>query len=107
MWEALVDADGRVAWGRRIALAPRPDKSYLGPGGLALDEQHQRAYVCVSRANRLAIVDLAQGREVGSIGVGVAPYAVVLDAGAVAGLRIELGRTSASTGRAQGGYAGT
>ena len=79
VWEALVDADGRVAWGRRIALAPRPDKSYLGPGGLTLDEQRQRAYVCVSRANRLAIVDLAQGREVGSIGVGVAPYAVVLD----------------------------
>jgi YVTN family beta-propeller protein len=78
--ELTVAADGTVAWGRRIALEARPDKSYPGAGGVALDPAGGFAYVCVSRGNRLAVVDLQAGREVAGIPVGVAPYAVALDA---------------------------
>jgi len=79
LWEASVAEDGRIAWTRKIALRPRRDKTYLGPGGIALDEERMRAYVCVSRTNSLAVVDLRTGRQTGDIAVGVAPYAVALD----------------------------
>jgi DNA-binding beta-propeller fold protein YncE len=76
--EANIAPNGSLSWGRKLAVAPRPDKSYSGLGGIALDEERKLAYVCVSRANRLAVIDLVAGREVGSIPVGVAPYTVIL-----------------------------
>ncbi len=79
IWEAKVGPDGKISWSRKIALQARPDKTYLGAGGIALDDEKNLAYVCISRANRLAVVDFTSGREVASIPVGVAPYAIVLD----------------------------
>lgn len=62
-----------VSHTRTIAL---PGGSY--PCGLALDAAGARAYVCLSVANTLAVVNLSSGAVLGQIPVGVAPWDVVL-----------------------------
>jgi YVTN family beta-propeller protein len=65
------------AWGRRIAL-PGPDQGSAYPCGVALHPDGRTALVALSRSNALAVVDLAEGRVVAQIPVGVAPYGVTL-----------------------------
>lgn len=77
LWEALVDAEGKAKWGRKIALPGPGGKGNPHVGGLALSSDEARAIVCLSRNNSLAIVDLAAGVLVREIPVGVAPYDVV------------------------------
>jgi len=48
------------------------------PSGIALSTNGATAYVCLSGANALAVVDLVGGSVTGLIDVGVAPYAVAL-----------------------------
>jgi autotransporter-associated beta strand protein/YVTN family beta-propeller protein len=66
-------ANGTVSFSRTIALAPGSD-----PCGLALSGDGATAYVCVSVANKLAVVDLASGAVSRQINVGIAPWNVAL-----------------------------
>ncbi len=66
-------ANGTVSFARTIGLASGSD-----PCGLALSGDGATAYVCLSIANQLAVVDLASGAVSQQIGVGIAPWNVVL-----------------------------
>ena len=84
LWEAKVGVDGILTWGRCVDLA--------GPGGdadgghasclwgIALSPDEKTIYVCLSRNNSLAVVDLDASKLVREIPVGVAPYDVLISA---------------------------
>lgn len=79
-------ADGSIEWLKPIAIEGtsehRKGDSY--PCGIALLGD-DRAAVCLSMNNTLAIVNLAQGKVEKQIDVGVAPYGVAVSAdGAIA-----------------------
>ena len=78
LWEALVASDGVASWGRKIALPGPGGKGNPHVGGFVLSHDETKAFVCLSRNNTLAIVDLAAGTVLKQIPVGVAPYDVVL-----------------------------
>lgn len=78
MWEALIGADGKVSWGKKIALPGPRGRGDSHAGGIALSIDEFKAYVCLSRNNSLGIVDLATGKLVKQIPVGVAPFDVAL-----------------------------
>ena len=76
--EAAVGDDGKLAWVRQITL-PGPDgKGASHATGIALASDGKRAFVCLSRNNSLAVVDLSTGKLVEEIPIGVAPFDVVL-----------------------------
>ena len=77
LWEAVVDAQGTATWGRKIVLPGPEGKGNSHVGGIALSPDETKAYVCLSRNNSLAIVDLVAGALLKEIPVGVAPYDVV------------------------------
>ena len=66
-------ASGTVSFSRTIALASGSD-----PCGLAISADGTKAYVCLSIANKLAVVDLTSGTVSQQISVGIAPWNVVL-----------------------------
>jgi YVTN family beta-propeller protein len=78
LWEALIDAQGVATWGRKIVLPGPGGKGNPQVAGVALSRDETRAYVCLSRNNTLAVVDLVSGTVERQIPVGVAPYDVVL-----------------------------
>lgn len=73
--EFTVDADGQYVLARTIEL---PDNSF--PCGVALSDDDKTAFVCLSKRNSLAIVDLVTGTVRQEIPVGVAPFDVCLNA---------------------------
>ncbi|HWE96593.1 MAG TPA: bifunctional YncE family protein/alkaline phosphatase family protein [Tepidisphaeraceae bacterium] len=80
--EATLDADAKLRWSRRIAL-PAPGGKEIHPKdahplGIALTRDGATAYVCLSKNNSLAVVDLQAGTVAAQIPVGVCPYSVVL-----------------------------
>ncbi|HVK02399.1 MAG TPA: YncE family protein, partial [Armatimonadaceae bacterium] len=75
-----IGSDGRLAWSRQITLPGPKSGGASYPCGLALSADEKTAYVCLSRSNALAVVDLDSGAVAAEIPVGVAPYAVVLSA---------------------------
>ncbi len=98
--ELLVAPDGSLSPGRRIAI-PGPGEIPLSadeqiaqstgkaaarpviggnpvPCGIALSPGEGIAYVCLSRSNALCALDLASGRPIRQIPVGVAPFDVAV-----------------------------
>lgn len=73
LYEWAVATNGTVTFARTIAL---PGGSY--PCGLAISADNSKAYVCLSIANKLAVVNLANGSVTQQITVGIAPWDVVL-----------------------------
>jgi len=73
LYEWAVAADGTVTFSRTIAM---PGGSY--PCGLAISADDSKAYVCLSIANKLAVVNLTTGAVTQQITVGIAPWDVVL-----------------------------
>ncbi len=71
--------DGSMAWEKQIPLKGKV-KGTTFPCGVAVSSDEKHAYVCLSRDNTLACVDLEKGTIERTIGVGVAPYEVRLDA---------------------------
>ncbi|MEZ6143245.1 MAG: bifunctional YncE family protein/alkaline phosphatase family protein [Zavarzinella sp.] len=57
---------------------PIPKNTY--PTGVVLNQDETKAYVCLSRENAIAIVDLRIKEVVGAIPVGVAPHSILLSA---------------------------
>jgi YVTN family beta-propeller protein len=78
LWEAGVDATGRATWGRKIVLPGPGGQGASHPCGIALSADETTAYVCLSRNNSLAVVDLVSGKPRAEITVGVAPFDVAL-----------------------------
>ncbi|MBK7403992.1 MAG: bifunctional YncE family protein/alkaline phosphatase family protein [Phycisphaerales bacterium] len=71
---------GTLAWSARIEL---PEASVGGaayPCGVAFLPDSSRVAVCLSRANTVAVLSLADGRVEREIPVGVAPFGVVVSA---------------------------
>lgn len=66
-----------LQWQDAIKLPPPAIGGNAVPGGLTLNEDHNKIYVTLSRNNTLAIVDLAD-TTVKEIPMGIAPYEVVL-----------------------------
>ena len=76
--EAIVDAGtGKLGWGRQLEL-PGAKKAASYPCGISISADASRAYVCLSMSNSLGVVDLAAGKMIGEIPVGVAPYGVAV-----------------------------
>ncbi len=69
------DHDNQVAYqlDRQIDLAT---DSF--PCGIVLDEETNRAWICLSKKNSVAVVDLESGQVIHDIPVGVAPFDVGL-----------------------------
>lgn len=78
--EAVLQADDRLQWDRRIDMPPPSVGGESYPCGIALSAGGDTAYVALSRNNSLAVVDLREGKVVTEIPVGVAPFAVKLSA---------------------------
>jgi YVTN family beta-propeller protein len=70
--EAHMAANGVGQWTRKIDLPAGQN------WGVVISADHKTAYVCMSIRNTLAEIDLASGKVAREIGVGVAPYDVVL-----------------------------
>jgi len=78
--EFAVAKDGKVTPKRTITLpdAKAPKRKNEIPAGLAVSPDGQLLYVCLNLGNRLGEVDIASGKTLRTIDVGVAPYDVVL-----------------------------
>jgi len=81
---ADVATDGKLSWGSPITLPGPKGDGDADPCGIALSADGKRAYVCLSRNNTLAVVDLAAGKLLSQIPVGIAPYDVVLSPDGIA-----------------------
>jgi YVTN family beta-propeller protein len=102
--ELEVTDSGRIRVARRMLLPPPKADEPVHATGIALDEATQQAWVCFSRNNTLALIDLDKGEVVKQIPVGVAPFDVVLSPdGALAyvsnwgGRRPDAGESSADS----------
>lgn len=73
LYEATIATNGNVSWSRTIALPGSSD-----PCGIALSADGTKAFVCLSRLNTLAVVNLQTGTLIRQINVGIAPFDVVL-----------------------------
>ena len=65
-----------LSFSRTISLPGGSD-----PCGLAISADGLKAYVCLSNANKLAVVNLTSGAVTQQINVGIAPWDVVLSTG--------------------------
>lgn len=98
--EAVRDAQGRWAWGRRVAV---PGRGF--PCGIAL--RGSRAVVALGLENQVAVMDLASGKVEARIPVGVAPCAVALSADGATAFVADWGGARARPGQATQASAGT
>jgi YVTN family beta-propeller protein len=73
LYDWSVGANGAVSFSRTISL---PGGSY--PCGIAISANGTTAYVCLSIANTLAVVNLSNGSVTRQINVGIAPWDVAL-----------------------------
>ena len=76
--EASIDDKGSISWTRKISLPGPGGNDASHSTGIAISKDNKTAYVCQSRNNTLAIVDLETGKRVGEIAVGIAPYDVII-----------------------------
>ena len=74
--EARANDKGRWQWAREIPLST----STVNPSGVALAADGRTAYVGLSIANALAIVDLGAGKVTTQIPTGICPFDVLLSA---------------------------
>jgi YVTN family beta-propeller protein len=81
LYEAEVGAAGTLAWKRCLSLpfGPGTEERHVHATGIALSADGKRAFVCLSRNNSVALVDLEAGKVVREIAVGIAPFAVILN----------------------------
>ncbi|MFN0137774.1 MAG: phosphoesterase, partial [Phycisphaerae bacterium] len=76
--EYCVEPGRKLTFKRKITL-PGPDgKGASFPCGVSLSHDGKLAYVCLSRNNMLATIDLTTGKLVSQIETGIAPFKVAL-----------------------------
>ena len=102
LYEGVVGTNGTVTSMRTIAL---PGSSY--PCGVAISADGARAYVCLSRNNTLAVVNLQAGSLIRQINVGVAPYDVLLSSDETRAYVSEWGGRRPGTGDSTANSSGT
>jgi YVTN family beta-propeller protein len=73
LYDWLIAADGTATFSRTISLPGNSD-----PCGIAISGDGTKAYVCLSIPNQLAVVNLSSGTVSQQIGVGIAPWDVVV-----------------------------
>lgn len=78
--EFELDADGRATFKRTINLPGPKGEENSFPCGVALSADGATAYVCLSRNNTLAEVNLVDAKVVREIETGIAPFDVAIDA---------------------------
>ena len=78
LYRATVSADGKISWGPSIDVSGGAKN--VNPLGIALTADGKHALVALSMTNQLAMVDLAEGKIISTIAVGVCPYGVALSA---------------------------
>ena len=81
VWEAAVAPDGTLSLSRAFTLAGPGGKGASFPCGLALDETDaakKQLFVCLSRNNTIASVDLSDGKTTKEMVSGVAPFDIVV-----------------------------
>ncbi|HEY7117890.1 MAG TPA: alkaline phosphatase family protein [Tepidisphaeraceae bacterium] len=76
--EAVVRKDGKLAWRTTVSFPGLQPKKAAYPCGVALSDDGQTAWVCLSMNNALAVVDLENLQMHAQIPVGVAPYGVAV-----------------------------
>ena len=76
VWEATIGQ--RLDFRRKYTLPGSEGQSISAPAGMALSRDESTAFVCLSRNNSLAVLNLSNGKILRQIPVGVAPYDVVL-----------------------------
>jgi YVTN family beta-propeller protein len=76
--EARFGANGELVWARTIDMPLPAIGGEPYPCGIALSAAQDRALVCLSRSNSVAIVDLAAGSVTAEVPVGVAPFDVAI-----------------------------
>ncbi len=74
--------EGGWAWRRAIPLPGPGGSGSSHATGIAVDPDGKRLWVCLSRNNSLAEIDLEEGKVLREIAVSVAPFDVVLLPGA-------------------------
>ncbi len=78
LYRATVSGAGKITWGASIDVSGGAKN--VNPLGIALTADGKHALVALSMTNQLAMVDLAEGKIVSTIAVGVCPYGVALSA---------------------------
>lgn len=81
LWIVRVGEDGSLVIDRSITLLGPTNGEKTGasyPCGIGVSADEKTLYVCLSRKNVVAVVDLASGTVTREIPTGVAPYDVVL-----------------------------
>jgi autotransporter-associated beta strand protein/YVTN family beta-propeller protein len=73
LYEWILSTNGMASFSRTISM---PSGSY--PCGVAISADGTAAYVCLSIANKLAVVNLSNGSITRQINTGIAPWDVVL-----------------------------
>jgi YVTN family beta-propeller protein len=81
VFEGEVGRDGKVNWRHEIKIPGPGGKGSSRPTGLALSPDGNTLYACLFNNNALAVVDLKRRKVVRQIGVGVAPFAVLVSPG--------------------------
>jgi YVTN family beta-propeller protein len=76
LYVAKFAATGKFTWGTSIDVSGGAKN--VNPLGIALTKDGRFAYVALSMANSLAKVDLASGKVVAQVSVGICPYGVAL-----------------------------
>ncbi len=78
--EQAVYENGKYAWKRKIAFPAAKVGGAAYPCGFDLSSDGSKAWVCLSRSNQLAVVDLASGKIESQFDVDIAPYDVEVSA---------------------------
>ena len=73
LYDWTLAANGTATFSRTISLA-----GGSCPCGIAISADNSKAYVCLSIANKLGVVNLANGTVAQQINVGIAPWDVAL-----------------------------
>lgn len=76
VWEATVSE--HLEFRRKYSVPGADGQSISATAGIALSEDESKTFICLSRDNSLAILNLSNGKVLKRIPVGVAPYDVVL-----------------------------
>jgi len=76
LYVAKIAPSGKFTWGTSIDVSGGAKN--VNPLGIALTKDGRFAYVALSMANTLAKIDLASGKIVASVEVGICPYGVAL-----------------------------
>jgi len=102
LYDWIVGTNGVVSFSRTIALPAGAD-----PCGIAISSDGGTAYVCLSIANTLLVVNLTSGTVTQQINVGIAPWDIVISPDGTTGYVSDWGGRLPGVGDSTATSAGT